>query len=611
MTFKTKKCDFLIFIIAYILIIVYINFSFTFTHDSNNKGNPILIDNNIQINQKLYFKNNPIFKIDILLGKNEKYNSGKLIIYLFENEKIVEKWEKNASDIRNNEYASFLLSQPLFMKFEKKYNIIIENKDKNTRGIYLYKNSNINNEDDICIKVWEENINKKNKILILFTMSFVLLIFLLYILKYNLFISMSFLLFIFSTIFFYIFPLGVEPDAMNHFLRAYEISEGKFITPKKDIGKLGVDYLPKALEKYYDSESTIDTKDLKEYSFLNTAVYSPISYLPQSIGITIAKNFTNKTKNIFYFSRGIASITNILVCLFAIYLIPYYKSLCFVILMFPMTLELLTSISPDGWIISLIYLYTSLIIYIIKKRHLYNKQIIGIIIISWLISLNKIVYLPFSLLILLIPYSCFKSKKNSKFIKLISVITSCLFNFTWLFIAKSYLASGLPAGVNSQMQLHFIISEPLQYINTICLTFLTNFETYIVQMIGGSLGSFNVPVNSLVWLGFLFLIIFLSIKERGSSLNNVYEMLIPSCIVLSEIILISTSLYIQWTTYKSLIIDGIQGRYFIPFMPLLLFIMNKKFNVKCTFNEINYKVIFIFIFFLDSIATLDVIHYFI
>ena len=130
-------------------------------------------------------------------------------------------------------------------------------------------------------------------------------------------------------------------------------------------------------------------------------------------------------------------------------------------------------------------------------------------------------------------------------------------------------------------------------------------------MIGGSLGSFNVPVNSLVWLGFLFLIIFLSIKERGSSLNNVYEMLIPPCIVLSEIILISTSLYIQWTTYKSLIIDGIQGRYFIPFMPLLLFIMNKKFNVKCTFNEINYKVIFIFIFFLDSIATLDVIHYFI
>ena len=92
MTFKTKKCDFLIFIIAHILIIVYINFSFTFTHDSNNKGNPILIDNNIQINQKLYFKNNPIFKIDILLGKNEKYNSGKLIIYLFENEKILEKW---------------------------------------------------------------------------------------------------------------------------------------------------------------------------------------------------------------------------------------------------------------------------------------------------------------------------------------------------------------------------------------------------------------------------------------------------------------------------------------------------------------------------------------
>ena len=45
--------------------------------------------------------------------------------------------------------------------------------------------------------------------------------------------------------------------------------------------------------------------------------------------------------------------------------------------------------------------------------------------------------------------------------------------------------------------------------------------------------------------------------------------------------LMSTSLYLDWTSYKANIIDGIQGRYFLPIL-ILVFIMmsNKSFEIK-------------------------------
>ena len=46
-------------------------------------------------------------------------------------------------------------------------------------------------------------------------------------------------------------------------------------------------------------------------------------------------------------------------------------------------------------------------------------------------------------------------------------------------------------------------------------------------------------------------------------------------IVISTIILMSTSLYLQWTPVGSRLIEGIQGRYFIPLFALLAFVSTK------------------------------------
>lgn len=61
----------------------------------------------------------------------------------------------------------------------------------------------------------------------------------------------------------------------------------------------------------------------------------------------------------------------------------------------------------------------------------------------------------------------------------------------------------------------------------------------------------------------------------------------------SIVVLILTSIYVQWTSLKCKYIDGVQGRYFIPIILLLgLILSNKKIKVNMDMSN---KFILLFI----------------
>ena len=57
---------------------------------------------------------------------------------------------------------------------------------------------------------------------------------------------------------------------------------------------VGGNYLPSAIEEFENEMAEIDENDTKAVEFGNTALYAPVSYLPQVIGIKIADLFTDK-----------------------------------------------------------------------------------------------------------------------------------------------------------------------------------------------------------------------------------------------------------------------------------------------------------------------------
>ena len=70
---------------------------------------------------------------------------------------------------------------------------------------------------------------------------------------------------------------------------------------------------------------------------------------------------------------------------------------------------------------------------------------------------------------------------------------------------------------------------------------------------------------------FFMLLIGKKLKEKDSKdIFNIIEKCFTFILILGTIGLMFTSLYMQWTSVGAQVIDGIQGRYFIPLLYLLL-----------------------------------------
>lgn len=216
-------------------------------------------------------------------------------------------------------------------------------------------------------------------------------------------------------------------DEYEHFCRAYEISEGNFITKIED-GNIG-SILPSSIKeveistrsnvKYIDLEEVISKeldKDVVEKyknDYVNISLYSPIQYIPQVIGISIAKFLNLNLYFVGMFGRLFGFLFWIIVTTYAIKIIPRKKVFFSIALLSPICIGYATTLSGDTMLNSVVVLFLA---YLYKfrneKKILLKKDYIILLILSCIIALCKLVYIPIVLLIFTLPKECLKEKKR-------------------------------------------------------------------------------------------------------------------------------------------------------------------------------------------------------
>lgn len=262
----------------------------------------------------------------------------------------------------------------------------------------------------------------------------------------------------------------------------------------------------------------------------------------------------------------------------------------------------MTSCSPDAITISIAFLF---IAYTLKLSLQEDKikiiELVVLTILGIILSLCKIVYLPIILLIFIIPKEKFKSLKI-KLILLVCILIVCtLINLTWLNIASKYLVGY--KNNKSASQVEYILNNPVEYIKILVYTINQNFDNYIVSMVGNSLTwSGRVSISTITVYFLLGCFIISNIFEKRKEWSN-SQMFVCICGSVLTVLLIFTSLYVQWTAKNKYIIDGVQGRYFIPILPLSIIISTKLFQVEKFNNEKIIKIIGV----IGMITSLDVI----
>lgn len=379
---------------------------------------------------------------------------------------------------------------------------------------------------------------------------------------------------ILGTFYFFICPFEMPPDEPAHLLRAFEISTGRLFARKLSSGAFG-DVLPSALKDCWNRAGVINWNDTAEIGFSNTALYSFVSYIPQSIGILLARVFTDRLATVYYMGRLFNFLSAFALSVFALKKIPFGKKILFVIMVFPMTLQEMISLSPDALLNSLSFAFIAFILdcaYV--KPQISKKDILIIGTMLSMISLCKVVYLVALFIVYIIP-SDKLDKKDRYCLKVFVPLLAVALSLSSL-VGSAYTLANSHASYggdrNAMEQVKFILTHPFSYMRIFARTLVVETPWWIITCIGSSLGWLNIKTSFIVYFSFGTMFLFLSAWRNDIPVQiRKKDTLLFVLTFLAGVILILTSLYVQWSSLRANMISGVQGRYFIPLLPSLSF----------------------------------------
>ena len=401
-------------------------------------------------------------------------------------------------------------------------------------------------------------------------------------------------------------PLSV-PDEEIHLKQAYSytnrilgeegVEEGKLRMEKEDFHALQMFETTPSLPEYDKIKEEIMKTGREEgaVEIPHSDTRAPfLTYLPGVAGILFGRILGCNGLLVIYLGR----ICSILCYLAAMYwfirILPYGKPAGFILAMLPMTIQQCCSYSYDSVVIEAAFLYLAVLFRLIYQKDPIKKtQIAAYVIFMILLSVCKGgTYMPLCLLTLLIPWDRFGSKKKKWIFTGVmasaaiaafmgSTLRSVLFvvSPTEEQAAGAYLA-GETYGTAG------LLENPMEFITLSVRTLFLSGDGLIETMFGMQLGWLDIYVSRIVIYGLLLLLILSALKVEDGNCRFAPEVafshkMLYLVVTLLSAAMIFVSMFISWTPRESKEIFGIQGRYFLPLLPIaILLFYNKTITIK-------------------------------
>lgn len=623
--------------LAVFLAVSFVMFLFFYNHSSDaftgisgekEPAKELPLESGVLVEQEFLGEDVALMGISIRFRTYKNSGSESVHVCLYEDGQLLEEWSVAVKELENNTYHSFPFHVLRKMRQGSSYQLSVraEGGGERAASIWLAKDSGGGCSADgkglgqyaLCWQMTYVALSLKMWVRLITAILFLAVGLTVVLRKVKETALMSGLLVVLGAVYFWMCPLGMAPDERNHFLRAYEVSCGGWTS--QHLGKEGVggNYLPTALDEFQDPAAEIDKEDITELHYGNTALYAPVSYLPQAAGIGIAKMFTDQVSVIFYAGRFGNFLVSMLLCLWAVYLMPFGKRILFLIMVFPMSLQEMVSMAPDGFTIALSIAFFAYIFHLRCREEKIGKKELALIgLMGIVIALCKIVYVVLLLLVFLLPKEKFENKRDAVLFQFGIPGAALVMNLIWLKISAGYLVEFMP-GVSSGEQVKYMLTHLPAYCMVVIRTVRAWGVDWTMTMIGSLLGALDVGISSMVWVTFLILFVceVCNCRQMGWKAHK-SDWIVLILTFLSGFALICTSIYVQWTAVASPMVSGIQGRYFTPLLPCLAMSVVCAFHIREQKSEETkiYQAygsyFYMILLMLHGITVLDVIHHYV
>lgn len=430
---------------------------------------------------------------------------------------------------------------------------------------------------------------------------------------------------VFGIIFVVIIPPFQAPDEWMHYRRAYHISEGnmlpdRYVAPglakdnitRENVGGMlpervviggkfaffGIPYDERHEQTVLDAHGMIEDPfkagrklhkenvlslfrqpltNQRSYLifFPNTALHSPHLYIPQVAGIALGRIMAYPPIALMYMGRFFNLLAWLCLIYIAISIIPVQKWLLLLLALTPTSLFQASSLSADALTNGLSFLLIAVFLHYAYSGMTVTRSLIAALLpLSMLVALSKLYFFLIFLFLLIPPDRVGGRRKYWGIFLLLATFTAAAV-IVWAYFIKN-LYVPFKSGISPRDQLQFLLQHPGTYLSAIWNTLALHGKSYVMSFVG-RLGHFQLSLPG--WLIVAHTIVLFVVAAMDSSEGIVVGLknkLLSGWLFLFGTVWTLTIQYLTGTVVGASVIEGVQGRYFIPIAPLLLLLLYQR-----------------------------------
>jgi uncharacterized membrane protein len=387
----------------------------------------------------------------------------------------------------------------------------------------------------------------------------------------------------FGIIFIFLSAPFQAPDEHAHFFRAYAVSTGTLTgaqailpaavldfsetvskdLPGNDQNKQSKKALVREFSRPFEEQPQVET------SFVNSAIVSPVPYLPQALGVLIGRLAHLNPIFIFYLGR----ITNFLAWLgltfLAIRITPIHPRLFVALALIPMTLHQAASNSPDAATIAVSFLFIAFALRIMLDQRptiqWSDWAWISLLIIA--VALCKSVYILSAGLLVAVPLRRFRQQRATLPMSLAVMGVGLACGLAWLQYSSQAVSVEMMSkyALPSTEGLGFILQHP-QMAAPIFWRSVTPHIDYELTTFVGVLGWLDTILPGWIYPLYYTLLLFTVIFEPHSPVCfYLRERLWIALLAILSILVVMAMFFYPEVSIANGVMAIPQGRYYLPF----------------------------------------------
>ncbi|MFE7798383.1 DUF2142 domain-containing protein [Nocardia sp. NPDC057440] len=439
---------------------------------------------------------------------------------------------------------------------------------------------------------------------------------------------------LFGALFAVVTPSFWGHDEITQFGRAYQVAHGGFLPERiKDdrgiayggdvptsitvlMGYAMQDYTtnpeepdpmvadPGDYDRLGDAEVSSATKPVW---FTNTAAYSPVPYIPAAVGIRLSELFGLDVGGMVLLTRLAGLFAYLTVVGFGLWALRGHRVqwLAFTVAALPIAVFQSGTVTADTLTNALAIMVSALLVKaLFLGDRLGRAETAALLTATILLPISKPTYVLLAMLIVVVPVHRFGFSRVApgaswagsgwqRWIPWGFAAAGGLVFAAWMKVAAP-TGDGMGLmrpqhqwnSVKPGEQLHGILADPLHFVNTFGDSIALRDERWFSQFFG-ELGFSYIDVPALSMLACLLAFaVSAGIAERMNPATATFRRaLIVALTVAASVAMIYVTLYMSFTPVGYYIIDGVQGRYFVPLAIIGLAVLLRWMPLRLTDSE--------------------------